>query len=87
MTALSVFLVHVNRTRRIFGDPPLLLNHARDRRTIAEMIEFQTDPVNMPRHAGAPLESISRRREHLSAVARDLETLDPAIRVHIPQWA
>jgi hypothetical protein len=79
MSALQVYLIHANRYRAIFGRPALSLDSAWDRQTLAQSIDGELSPENLTCDGELPRESVESRYRHLTAAARELKKLDPAL--------
>jgi len=79
MSALQVYLVHKNRYRAIFGRLALSLDSAWDRQTLAQSIDGELSPENLTCDGELPRESVDSRYGHLTAAARELQKLDPAL--------
>ena len=82
MSALQVYLVHKNRYRAIFGSPTLSLDSAQDRQALADSIDAELSPENLTCDGELPRESVASRYRQLTAVARELQKLDPAVKFY-----
>ena len=82
MSALQVYLVHQNRLRKIFNNPPLSLDSAEDRQKLARDLDSQLSPENLTCDGELPASAVQSRYRQLSAVANELQALDPAVRFY-----
>ena len=80
MSALQVYLVHQNRLRKIFNERPLDLSRAEDRQRLADDIDCALSPENLTCDGELPRSAVQSKYRTLVAVARELRSLDPAVR-------
>lgn len=82
MSALQVYLVHKNRLRDLFGQPRLKLESPADRQRLADSIDAELSPENLTCDGELPRETVRTRYRHLTAVARELQELDPTVKFY-----
>lgn len=82
MSALQVYLVHKNRYRKILGGRALSLDSAQDRQSLANSIDAELSPENLTCDGELPRQSVNTRYRHLTAAARELQKLDPAVKFY-----
>ena len=82
MSALTTYLDHKNSFAKIFGRRPLSLQNARDRQTIANMIDSELSPENLSCDGELSRSQVNARYRQLTSVAKQLVKLDPSIKIY-----
>jgi len=81
-TSLDQFVARENQFAKIFGNRPLSIRNAQDRRTIAELIDSRLSPENL--HCDGEISAAEARRKYqfLAQAARQLMAVDPTVRIY-----
>ena len=82
MSALTTYLDHKNSFAKIFGHRTLSLQNARDRQTIANMIDSELSPENLSCDGELSRSQVNARYRQLTSVAKQLVKLDPSIKIY-----
>lgn len=77
MKALQNFVDQKNRWNSFFKGPQYNLNTAKDRQALANMIDSALSPENLTCDGELPRAEVTRRYNHLTACAQQLNKLDP----------
>ena len=80
--ALETYVEQKNRWRAIFKDQPLSLLNAKDRQSIANSIDSEMSPENLTCDGELPRSQVQARYRELTAVAKELKQLDPAVKFY-----
>jgi hypothetical protein len=79
MSALTDYVEQQNRYKAVFGEAPLSLAIAKDRQTIANMIDSNLSPEHLTCDGELPRAEVQRRYKQLITAARQLMKVDPAV--------
>ena len=81
-TSLEAFIERENQFAGIFGQAPLKITKAQDRKTIAELIDSRLSPENL--HCDGEISASEARRKYqfLAQAARQLMAVDPTVRIY-----
>ena len=79
MKALRSYIDQQNTWGKIWGQKPLSLDTAADRKRIAEKIDAALSPENLTCDGELPRAEVNRRYNELTAAAKDLIKLDPSV--------
>ena len=79
MKNLKAYVDQKNRWDTIFGRPALDLNNPQDRQRIAENIDSDLSPENLTCDGELSRTAVQQRYRQLTAAARELKQLDPAV--------
>jgi len=79
MSALTDYVEQQNRYNAIFGIAPLSLAIAKDRQTIADMIDSNLSPEHLTCDGELSRTAVARRYKQLTTAARQLKKVDPAV--------
>jgi hypothetical protein len=79
MKALQAYITQQNAWGKIWGNTPLSLDTATDRKRIAQHIDSALSPENLSCDGELPRAEVNRRYRELTAAARDLVKLDPSM--------
>ena len=79
MSALTDYVEQQNRYRAIFGEAPLSLSIAKDRQTIADLIDSNLSPEHLTCDGELSRTEVARRYKQLTTAARQLLKVDPAV--------
>jgi len=79
MKALQSYVIQQNAWGKIWGDKPLSLDTAADRKRIAQKIDSALSPENLTCDGELPRAEVNRRYRELTAAAKDLVKLDPSV--------
>lgn len=82
MKELNVYIGQKNKWNSIFGDKPLSLNSALDRKKLAESISCDLSPENLSCDGERAGNKIRSRYTFLSKVAAQLKKLDPSVTIY-----
>ena len=82
MKNLKAYVEHKNQFAAIFGQNPLDLNSAQDRQKIADSIDSELSPENLTCDGELPRSQVQARYRRLTAAARELQKLDPAVKFY-----
>ena len=86
MKALTAYINQQNAWGKIWGEKPLGLDSAADRKRIAQKIDCALSPENLSCDGELPRAEVNRRYRDLTAAARDLVKLDPAMAQHMYEF-
>ena len=79
MNTLNQFVKQRNAFNAVFGIASLDLTVAADRQRCADIIDSALSPENLTCDGELPRTEINRRYRELTAAARELKALDPAV--------
>ena len=81
-TSLEAFIERENQFAKIFGQAQLKISSARDRQTIAELIDSRLSPENL--HCDGEISASEARRKYqfLAQAAQQLMAIDPTVRIY-----
>lgn len=79
MSALTDYVDNQNRYRAVFKGPPLSLAIAKDRQTIADMIDGNLNPEHLTCDGELSRAEVHRRYKQLTTAARQLLKIDPTV--------
>jgi hypothetical protein len=79
MRSLNAYITQQNAWSKIWGEKPLSLATAADRKRIAQKIDCALSPENLSCDGELPRAEVNRRYRELTAAARDLVKLDPSV--------
>jgi hypothetical protein len=79
MKHLLAFVKQRNAFNALFKNPPLDLTVASDRQRVAEIIDSTLSPENLTCDGELPRSQVQARYRELTAVAKELRALDPAV--------
>jgi hypothetical protein len=79
MKALNAYITQQNAWRKVWGDAPLGVDTFASRKRVAEIIDCALSPENLSCDGELPRAEVNRRYRELTAAARDLVKLDPAM--------
>ena len=82
MKNLKAYVDRENQFSAIFGKRPLDLNSADDRQRIADRIDAALSPENLTCDGELPRSQVQARYRQLTAAARELQKLDPAVKFY-----
>lgn len=82
MSALLNFVKQRNQFNSVFGIKALDLTVAADRQRVAEIIDSALSPENLTCDGELPRSQVQARYRELTAVARELKQLDPAVKMY-----
>jgi hypothetical protein len=82
MKELNAYLTQKNEWRAIFGDKPLSLNSAKDRKKVAESLSCDLSPENLTCDGELAGKQVHARYKLLSKVAVQLKNLDPSVTIY-----
>ena len=82
MKNLKAYVDRENKFSAIFGKRPLDLNSAADRQRIAGNIDAALSPENLTCDGELPRSQVQARYRQLTAAARELQKLDPAVKFY-----
>ena len=86
MKALQAYVDQQNTWGKIWGEKPLSLDTAADRKRIAQKIDCALSPENLSCDGELPRAEVNRRYRELNGAARDLIKLDPAMAQHMYEF-
>ena len=82
MQALNEYVAQKNRWTAIFGDAPLDLSNAEDRKKIAQSIDADLSPENLSCDGELAAGQVRARYRNLSKCAEQLLKLDPTVQIY-----
>jgi hypothetical protein len=82
MKALQAFVDRENKFSAIFGQRPLNLNNAADRKRLAQKIDSALSPENLSCDGELSRTEVNRRFKEYTTVAKQLMALDPSVEIH-----
>lgn len=82
MKELNEFVARENKWSAIFGEKPLTLTSAVDRRRIAGKIDSCLSPENLHCDGEISAAEANRKYRFLSKAAEQLIRLDPSVEIH-----
>lgn len=82
MSALLNFVKQRNQFNSVFGIKALDLTQAADRQRVAEIIDSALSPENLTCDGELSAGQVRARHRELTAVARELQQLDPSIKFY-----
>lgn len=80
MSALLQFVKQRNQFNSVFGIRALDLTQAQDRQRVAEIIDSALSPENLTCDGELSAGQVRARYRELTAVARELQQLDPSVK-------
>jgi hypothetical protein len=80
--SLKAYIERKNQFSAIFGKKPLNLNSAADRQKIADSIDSELSPENLTCDGELSRSQVQARYRELTAAARELQKLDPAVKFY-----
>ena len=82
MKELNEFVSRENKWSSIFGNKPLSLNSAADRKKIAGSIDCALSPENL--HCDGEISAAQARKkyQHLTRIARELQSIDSNVKFY-----
>jgi hypothetical protein len=86
MKALNAYIDQQNAWGKIWGNTPLSLDTAADRKRIAQKIDSALSPENLTCDGELPRAEVNRRYRELTAAAKDLIKLDPSVAQHMYEF-
>jgi hypothetical protein len=86
MRALNAYITQQNAWSKIWGEKPLSLDTAADRKRIAQKIDCALSPENLSCDGELPRAEVNRRYRELTGAARDLVKLDPSMAQHMYEF-
>jgi hypothetical protein len=86
MRALNAYITQQNAWSKIWGEKPLSLDTAADRKRIAQKIDCALSPENLSCDGELPRAEVNRRYRELTGAARDLIKLDPSMAQHMYEF-
>jgi hypothetical protein len=86
MKALQAYVDQQNAWGKIWGEKPLSLDTAADRKRIAQKIDCALSPENLSCDGELPRAEVNRRYRELNGAAHDLIKLDPAMAQHMHEF-
>lgn len=87
MKALNAYIEQQNAWGKIWGNKPLSLDTAEDRKSIAQKIDSALSPENLTCDGELPRAEVNRRYKELTGAARDLIKLDPSVAQYMYEFA
>ena len=87
MKALQAYIDQQNAWGKIWGNQPLGLDTAADRKRIAQKIDSALSPENLTWDGELPLAEVNRRYRELNGAARDLIKLDPSVAQYMYEFS
>ena len=82
MKELKAYVAQKNRWTAIFGDRPLNLYSAEDRKKIAQSIDADLSPENLSCDGELAASQVRARYRNLSKCAEQLLKLDPTVQIY-----
>lgn len=82
MKELNEFVSRENKWSSIFGNKPLSLNSAADRKKIAGSIDSALSPENLHCDGEISAAEANRKFRFLTKAAEQLMKLDPSVQIH-----
>ena len=87
MRALNTWIDQQNTWGKIWGNAPLSLDTAADRKRIAQKIDSALSPENLTCDGELPRAEVNRRYRELTAAAKDLIKLDPSVAQYMYEFS
>lgn len=81
MEALTQFVAQQNQWNSLFRGEQYELKSAQGRQRVADMIDAALSPENLSCDGELSRSAVNRRYRELMAAARDLQRLDPRVRL------
>ena len=82
MQALNEYVAQKNRWEAMFGDAPLDLSNAEDRKKIASSIDADLSPENLSCDGELSRTATVAKYRKLSTVAKQLQKLDSTVTIY-----
>jgi hypothetical protein len=82
MSALTDFVEKQNAYKKLFNQPLLSLAIAKDRQSIANMIDSNLSPEHLTCDGELSRAEVQRRYKALTTAARQLKKVDPAVKFY-----
>jgi hypothetical protein len=82
MKELKAYVEQKNKWTAIFGDAPLELTSAKDRKEIASSIDADLSPENLSCDGELAASQVRARYRNLSKCAEQLLKLDPSVQIY-----
>lgn len=82
MSALLNFVKQRNQFNSVFGIKALDMTVAADRQRVAEIIDAALSPENLTCDGELSAAQVRARHRELTAVARELQQLDPSVKFY-----
>ena len=82
MQTFNNYVAQKNRWTAIFGDAPLNLNSAKDRKKIAQSIDADLSPENLSCDGELSRTATVAKYRKLSTVAKQLQKLDSTVTIY-----
>ena len=82
MKELKAYVAQKNKWTAIFGDAPLDLSNAEDRKKIASSIDADLSPENLSCDGELAASQVRARYRTLSQCAEQLQKLDPSVQIY-----
>jgi hypothetical protein len=82
MNYLKAFVEHRNAMNTIFKQPLLNLDLAKDRQSIADMIDSGLSPENLSCDGELSKAQVNRKYRELTGAAKELQALDPSVKFY-----
>ena len=82
MKALQNFVAQKNHWNSFFKGPQYTLNTAKDRQSLADMIDNELSPENLTCDGELSRTEINRRYKELMTAAKQLKKLDPSVKFY-----
>lgn len=82
MKELKAYVERKNQFAAIFGEKPLSLNSAADRKKIAASIDCELSPENITCDGELPRSQVQARYRLLSRAGAQLLALDPSVKIY-----
>lgn len=82
MSALLNFVKQRNQFNSVFGIKALDLTVAADRQRVAEIVDSALSPENLTCDGELSASQVRSRYRELTAVARELQQLDPSVKFY-----
>ena len=79
MKALEKFVAQKNHWNSFFNGTQYSLNTAKDRQSLADMIDSALSPENLTCDGELPRSEVNRRYKELMIAAKQLKKLDPSV--------
>lgn len=82
MKELKAYVERKNQIAAIFGEKPLSLNSAVDRKKIANSIDCELSPENITCDGELPRSQVQARYRLLSRAGAQLQALDSSVKIY-----
>lgn len=82
MNYLKAFVENRNAMNTLFKQPLLNLDLAKDRQSIADMIDSGLSPENLTCDGELSRAQINRKYRELTGAAKELQALDPSVKFY-----